>query len=84
MPDFSFWQVLGWIAFALNVAGNLMLTSKGVRGWIVRLASNLFWIPYSIDTAAWALLANHLLFAVINIYGWAKWTALQSETKGTS
>ena len=67
------WQSLGWLALVLNVAGNLMLTTKGPGGWIVRLACNACWIPYSITTAAWALLANHALFAAINVYGWMKW-----------
>lgn len=68
------WQVLGWVAFALNVWGNLALTTKGVRGWIIRIFSNACWIPYGLVTAAWALTANHALFAVINAYGWWKWT----------
>lgn len=73
MSGSLFWQLLGWLALALNVWGNLALTSKGVRGWIIRLACNACWIPYSINTEAWALLANHMLFAGINVYGWRKW-----------
>lgn len=67
------WTALGWLAFALNVWGNLALTTKGVRGWIIRIACNLCWIPYGVYTAAWALLANHLVFVAINCYGWWKW-----------
>ncbi len=66
--------VLGWIAFALNVWGNLALTSKGVSGWIIRLACNVCWLPYAVHTHAWALLANHVLFMAINAYGWHRWT----------
>lgn len=67
------WQAVGWLALALNVWGNLRLTSKGSAGWMIRLASNACWIVYSVDTAAWALLANHVLFAGINVYGWRRW-----------
>lgn len=67
------WQIVGWLALVLNVWGNLALASKGSVGWIVRLASNACWIGYSLDTHAWALLANHLLFSVINVYGWRRW-----------
>jgi hypothetical protein len=67
-------DALGWLAFVLNVWGNLALTSKGVSGWIIRLACNVCWVPYAIATGAWALLANHLLFMGINAYGWWKWT----------
>ena len=67
------WQILGWVAFALNVWGNLALTTKGLRGWIIRIFSNACWMPYGLATGAWALTANHLLFAGINVYGWVKW-----------
>lgn len=69
----TLWIVFGWLAFVLNVWGNLALTTKGVRGWIIRIACNLCWMPYGIYTAAWALLANHLLFVGINCYGWWRW-----------
>ncbi len=69
------WSALGWVAAGLNVWGNLALTTKGVRGWIIRIACNLCWMPYGVYTAAWALCANHLLFIAINSYGWWKWTA---------
>lgn len=67
------WTVLGWLAFILNVWGNLALATKSSRGWFVRIACNLCWLPYSVYTAAWALLANHLSFMAINCYGWWKW-----------
>lgn len=69
-----FWSILGWLAFALNVWGNLALTTKGIRGWIIRIGSNACWIPYGLMTGAIALTANHALFACINAYGWWKWT----------
>lgn len=74
MSGGALWQALGWVALALNVWGNLELTGKTTRGWIVRLACNGCWIPYAVATGAWALLANHLLFAAINVYGWRKWS----------
>lgn len=70
----SLWNALGWIAAALNVWGNLALIQKGVKGWIIRLATNLAWLPYGIVTGAWAITANHALFVLINGYGWWKWS----------
>lgn len=67
------WNIFGWAAAILNVAGNLALTTKSLKGWIIRIACNLCWMPYGIYTRAWALCANHLLFVVINAYGWWKW-----------
>lgn len=83
MPTDLF-TVLGWLAFALNVWGNLELTGKSVRGWIVRLACNLCWMPYSVVTGAWALLANHVVFAGINCYGWWKWRQQNAEAVGAN
>ncbi len=67
-------NVIGWVAFALNVWGNLALTTKGTRGWVIRIFSNACWIPYGLVTGAFALTANHMVFALINCYGWWKWT----------
>lgn len=70
----SLWELAGWLAFALNVWGNLSLTNKSIHGWVIRLASNVFWVAYSYDTATWALLANHVAFGAINIVGWVRWS----------
>ncbi len=69
-----FLDFLGWLAFVLNVWGNLALTKKGVSGWIIRIACNVCWLPYGVWTTAWALVANHVLFIAINAYGWWRWT----------
>lgn len=67
------WHVLGWLAFALNVWGNMMLTTKSRSGRMVRLACNICWLPYAVLTGAWALLANHIVFMGINVIGWVRW-----------
>lgn len=70
----TLFDTLGWIAMALNVWGNLSLTNKNKIGWIIRLVCNAAFIVYSIPLGAWALLANHVIFAIINIHGWRKWS----------
>lgn len=77
----SLLEATGWIAFALNVWGNLALTSYSIRGWVIRLLSNAFWVAYSVDAGAWALLANHVVFAGINIVGWIRWSDLTAGEK---
>ena len=67
-------EVFGWVATGLNVWGNLSLTNKNASGWVIRLIANAAWIIYSIAIGGWALLANHIIFAVINIFGYYKWT----------
>lgn len=68
------WDLAGWVAMVLNIWGNLALTDKSIKGWAIRLVSNAFWIVYSVDTQAWALLANHVAFAGINVVGWVRWS----------
>ena len=67
-------EVVGYIALALNVWGNLALTKKSARGWLIRLACNAAWIVYSWPYPEMRpLLINHIIFAGINVYGWVKW-----------
>jgi hypothetical protein len=69
----TLWNLFGWIAAMLNVAGNITLVTKSKSGWIIRIIVNLLWMPYGVYTRAWALIANHLLFVAINAYGYWKW-----------
>lgn len=70
-------QAIGGVAFALNVWGNLELTKVGNRGHIIRLFANAVWIAYSITVGAWALTANHITFAAINVLGFVRWRRLE-------
>jgi len=74
-------QAIGFLAFALNVWGNLELTKVGNRGHIIRLAANAVWIVYSLTCGAWALTANHITFAAINVLGYTRWKRLEQEGK---
>lgn len=78
------WRVVGWLALALNIWGNLQLTGKGRAGWLVRLVVNFLWIAYSVDQQAWALLANHVAFVGINIWGWFRWDPTNARVVPTS
>ncbi len=66
-------EILGWAAFALNVWGNLALTQKSIKGWVIRLIANAAWLIYSGFVFAWPLFVNHVAFVVINIVGWVRW-----------
>ena len=70
-------QIIGWIAFGLNVWGNLELTRVGNRGHIIRLCSNACWLIYSPFVGAWALFVNHLTFAFINCLGYYRWKRME-------
>ena len=72
--EISIYEIIGWIALALNVWGNLYLAKKTISGWLIRLACNVAWIIYSIYFRVDPLLVNHIIFAFINIYGWREWS----------
>ena len=77
-------EALGWIAFALNVWGNLALTKQSNRGHVIRLGSNACWIVYAPFTGAWALLINHLTFAGINMLGYVRWRRIEQARSAVS
>lgn len=75
------YQVIGLIAFALNVWGNWELTEATNRGHVIRLFSNAVWLVYSPLVGAWALTLNHAVFAGINVRGYRRWHRLGVESK---
>lgn len=67
-------EVIGYAAFGLNVAGNLMLARMNVWGWIVRLVTNVAWITYAVQIPGGGpMWMNHIAFFAINIYGFRQW-----------
>lgn len=67
------WDAIGFIAYATNVLGNLLLAWKRNDGWFVRLASNISWGAYGVHLASAPILFNTTTFFVINCFGWWKW-----------
>lgn len=74
-------EIVGWVAFLLNVWGNLALTNYSKSGWMIRLASNATWLMYSGCVGAWPLFGNHAVFTVINIHGFLKWRREQATKR---
>lgn len=66
-------DALGWFGAMTNVWANISLVRKSSSGWALRLVSNAAWILYSIHELTPPLLANHVTFAAINVWGWHKW-----------
>lgn len=67
-------EITGYVATALNVAGNLMLTRMNVWGWVVRLLVNVLYILYAVQIESGGpMVFNHVIFVAINIEGWRKW-----------
>jgi nicotinamide riboside transporter PnuC len=71
-------EITGYVATALNVAGNLMLTRMNVWGWIVRLLVNVLYVIYAVQIESGGpMVVNHVVFMSINIEGWRKWKRMK-------
>ncbi len=81
MPEW--YVVVGYLAVVLNVWGNLMLANLKSAGWVVRILTNVTWIVYSIYAKdGLPVMANHLTFFAINVWGWYKWK--EARIKGSA
>lgn len=67
-------EIVGFLAFVLNVVGNLLLARKSIHGWVVRLASIILWGIYALEITSLAMIANSITFFGINVYGWWNWS----------
>lgn len=69
-------EAVGYLATALNIAGNLMLARMSIWGWVVRLLTNVVYVVYALQIEqGMPVVANHALFFAINIYGFMQWRA---------
>lgn len=69
-------EAVGYLAFALNVGGNLLLARRNIWGWVVRLATNVAWIFYAAQVPGGGpMWVNHLVFLGVNLYGFVLWRA---------
>lgn len=71
-------EAIRYVATALNVTGNLMLTRMNVWGWMVRLLVNFLYIIYAVQIESGGpMWVNHAIFVIINVEGWRKWHQLK-------
>lgn len=78
---FDAFEIVGFLAFITNVAGNLMLAWQTVWGWVVRLVSISLWFVYAYSESSPSLIANAITFFGINLFGLWKWTREQKKRK---
>ena len=66
-------EAVGFLAFVLNVVGNLLLAWKRMSGWLVRIASIVAWGIYAANITSWPMMANAVTFFGINCVGFYRW-----------
>jgi hypothetical protein len=76
----TIWDVVGYVAVATNVAGNLLLTGKSQRaGFAVRIIPNALWLAHGVVQHDGSVILNALVFAIINGVGvWRHRTKAES------
>ena len=74
MTETDLVEAVGFLAFVLNVAGNVMLAWKNKIGWLVRIASIIAWGVYAVNIVSWPMMANAVTFFGINCVGFYRWS----------
>lgn len=72
----TFLSVMEWMGCALGVLGALLLATNtrwSPFGWVVFLASNVFWIGYAMASHAEGLLAQQFVFTGTSLLGVYRW-----------
>lgn len=70
-------EIVGFLAFGLNVWGNWALTKKSASGWWLRLACNAAQLTYASLIWSPSLLVSAATFAAINVVGLRRWAREQ-------
>lgn len=66
-------DIIGVLAFVLNVLGNLQLAYRSHYGWWTRLVAIVVWGVYAVVISNGPLLLNSLVFFGINSWGVWQW-----------
>jgi hypothetical protein len=61
--------MIGWAGFALGLIGATTLAFGSPFGWLLFLASNVFWIAHALEHRNWPLLAQMAAFCVTSTIG---------------
>lgn len=72
-------EIIGFLAFILNVVGTLLLAWKKRSGWVVRLVSIVLWGTYAAYIWSPSLLTNACTFFMINCVGFYKWSPQKGQ-----
>jgi hypothetical protein len=78
-------EVTGYAATGLNIWGNLALARMSRTGWIIRMLTNVVYVIYAVQVSGgMPVVANHVLFFGINLYGFRRWQCESGSTPSSS
>ncbi len=67
-------MIISYIAAIFSLTGIWFNIRKNVICWFLFMASDSLWLTYSIITKQWALTITHILFMIVNVYGFITWS----------
>ena len=68
------WKWIGWLGAFLVILGYYLNANCYVSSWVVWTVGNLCVAGYSMHKKAYPTTAMSLIIAVMNIYGYFKWS----------
>ena len=72
-----------WIGATLSIVGIALNANKLITCWPVWIASNFFWLAYSLPQKDWAYVVLWVVFVFFNSYGWYQWLSKKGEAHGS-
>ena len=65
---------IGWLGAGLVIFGYYLNANGHISSWLVWVIGNLCVAGYSWYKKAWSTLTMSLIIAIMNIYGYYKWS----------
>jgi len=71
--------MMDWFAAVFSLIGVYLTVKKHRVCWLVFLLSNALWITYCISNRQWAQLSLNVVFVILNVLGYRKWSRDESH-----
>lgn len=65
---------ISYIAAIFSLLGIWFNIKKNVVCWFLFMLSDSLWLTYSITTKQWAMTFTHIVFMMVNFYGFITWS----------
>jgi len=67
------WQVTGWVATALAVAGNVFVVQRNRLGYWLWICANVVFVVRNVRLAEWPQAALFAVYLGLAVWGWVAW-----------
>ena len=70
----DYYEYLGWVGAGIVLLGYYLNAHQYLSSWVVWIIGNLCVAGYSAHKKAWSTLTMSVIIAIMNIYGFYKWS----------